>query len=161
MRNWWMQWLLILVVLGAVSQFVQPARTNPPVDPGKQISAHLPMDPAVKEAFARSCNDCHSNTTVWPWYSKVAPASWLLVHDVNEGRAELNFSDWGTGKKKEEGEVLGKICEEVTDGEMPGRMYQLMHPQARLTNADVQAICKWTKNVAQDKVQTTKNEKHD
>ena len=159
MRKWWIRSLITVVVLAAAIQFVQPARTNPPVDPGKQIRAHLAVDPVVMDTFARSCNDCHSNATVWPWYSKIAPASWLLVHDVNAGRAELNFSDWNAGK--EQGEVLGKICEEVSDGEMPGRIYQLMHPRARLTNADIQALCSWAKNVARDTIQTTKNESRD
>jgi hypothetical protein len=161
MRKWLKRSSITLVVLAAAIQFVQPARTNPAVDPRKEITAHMPVDPAVMDAFARSCNDCHSNRTVWPWYSKVAPVSWLLVHDVNEGRGELNFSEWSAGKEKNQGELLGKICEEVSDGEMPGRIYELMHAQARLSGADVQNICKWTKSVAENAAQTTKDEDDD
>lgn len=161
MRKWLKGLLITFVVLAAAIQFLQPARTNPPVDPKKEITAHLPVDPAVAATLARSCNDCHSNRTVWPSYSKVAPVSWLVAHDVNAGREELNFSEWGTGKEKETGELLGKICKEVSDGGMPGAAYSLMHPKARLTRADVQTICTWTQSVSRSVAQTTEDEDDD
>src|SRR5215467_1820965 len=86
--------LLAVSILLAIAQFFRPARTNPPTDPAREIGALLPLDPAVHSTFARSCNDCHSNRTVWPWYTGVAPASWLVVSDVNRGRKALNLSNW-------------------------------------------------------------------
>src|ERR1051325_2772912 len=82
--------LLILVVLLIVAQFIRPARTNTPVDPAKELQAPQP----VASILQRSCNDCHSNGTVWPWYAQVAPVSWLLARDVRQGRREMNLSEW-------------------------------------------------------------------
>ena len=160
MRKWLKGLFITFVVLAAI-QFVPAARTNPPVDPKKEISAHMPVDPAVAAALARSCNDCHSNRTVWPSYSKVAPVSWLVAHDVNAGREELNFSEWGAGKEREPAELLGKICKEVSDGEMPGAAYSFMHPRARLTKADVQTICNWTQSVSRNVARTAEDEDDD
>lgn len=150
--------VISLVAVGAAIQFVRPERTNPPVDPKKEITAHLAVEPAVMATLERSCNDCHSNRTVWPAYSNIAPVSWLVVQDVNEGRKEMNFSEWGSGKEKEPGELLGKICEEAKDGDMPGAAYTFMHPRAKLTPADVQTICNWTKTVGPSVAQAEKDD---
>jgi hypothetical protein len=113
MKKWLKLSLITVVALVVAAQVVRPARTNPPVDPQKEISAHMQMDPAVMATLTRACNDCHSNHTEWPWYSNVAPVSWLVAHDVNEGREELNFSEWGASREKEPGKLLGKICSEM------------------------------------------------
>src|SRR6266513_2741101 len=85
--------LALLVLLGAI-QLIRPAKTNPSVEPASTINAKLAVDPAVSAILERSCKDCHSNRTVWPWYSSVAPASWIVTHDVNEGRGKMNLSEW-------------------------------------------------------------------
>src|SRR5437868_13257121 len=91
-----LKWTVIVgVILFAALQFTNPARTNPPVDPAQTIEAHTQMTPQVAAILDRSCNDCHSNKTRWPWYSHVAPVSWLVVDDVNEARRAMNFSEWG------------------------------------------------------------------
>lgn len=84
--------------------------------------------PETRELAVRACFDCHSNETQWPWYSHVAPASWLLQRHVDDGRRELNFSEWphGSGEADEAAEV-------VLDGEMPPRSYTLVHPEAKLS----------------------------
>jgi mono/diheme cytochrome c family protein len=87
----------------------------------------------TRELAARACFDCHSNETFWPWYSNVAPVSWLVQRDVDEGRDALNFSDWS--RRYEE---AGEAAEEVREGGMPPRSFLLLHPTARLT-ADEQA----------------------
>jgi hypothetical protein len=92
--------------------------------------------PATRQLAKRACFDCHSNETVWPWYSKVAPASWLVYFDVVEGRRRLNFSDWNAGFHPNAGEITGMIQE----GEMPPFQYLIMHPEARLTSAEKQAL---------------------
>jgi hypothetical protein len=127
-------------------QFIRPERSNPPINTSQTIHASLPVDPAVDATFARSCNDCHSNLTVWPWYSNVAPVSWLLVSDVRRGRSNLNFSEWGSYPLEKQQELLKGICAEVSDKEMPGSAYTLMHPAARLTDADTGSICAWTRS---------------
>jgi hypothetical protein len=120
------------------AQFVPLTHSNPPVE--SDVSA--PAD--VRAVLDRACYDCHSNETVWPWYSYVAPVSWLVAHDVNEGREHVNFSTWGRLDVSKRADVLRKIRDEVGEGHMPPRIYFPMHPEARLTDADKAAIEAWT-----------------
>jgi Haem-binding domain len=138
--------LMIAVIAFGAAQIIRPSRTNPPVDPKLEIGSVLALDKAVSAIFDRSCNDCHSHRTVWLWYSNVAPISWLIAHDVNDGREDLNFSQWGSYSAQRREKRLGDICKKVTEGEMPGVPYTLLHPSAKLTQADVQAICRWTES---------------
>jgi hypothetical protein len=161
MKKWLKLSLITLVALVVAAQAVRPARTNPPVDPQKEITAHMQVDPAVMSTLSRACNDCHSNRTEWPWYSNVAPVSWLVAHDVNDGREELNFSEWGASKEKEPGKLLGKICSEVTEGEMPMATYTLIHPQAKLTREEVQNVCRWTNSIASNVSNPAKDDDDD
>jgi hypothetical protein len=89
--------------------------------------------PATRATAVIACFDCHSNQTVWPWYSNIAPISWLLQHDVDEGRQHLNFSDWTAGQGLDAGLL-------VSSGQMPPLRYQLAHPEARLSEADKAAL---------------------
>ena len=89
----------------------------------------------TRELFFRGCKDCHSNETRWPWYASIAPASWLLQYDVDEGREHLNVSQWGHGKQHGD-EAAGM----VRKGEMPPWFYLPAHPEARLTDAEKQAL---------------------
>lgn len=141
----WLKRVSILVVVFLVAiQFFPPARTNPPTEPNREIQTNLAVDPATAGIFQRSCNDCHSNHTVWPWYSRVAPVSWLLVSDVNQGRRALNFSEWMAYPAEERQKQLSEICKEVSEGEMPGLPYTFMHPNAKLSNGDIAVVCRWT-----------------
>lgn len=90
--------------------------------------------PKTREIAKRACYDCHSNETVWPWYTWIAPFSWLVYQDVEEGRRELNFSDWQYGAR--EGEKPDEIREQIDKGEMPPVLYRLMHAEARLTDRE-------------------------
>jgi len=161
MKKWLKLSLITLVALVVAAQVVRPARTNPPVDPQKEITAHMQVDPAVMATLSRACNDCHSNRTEWPWYSNVAPVSWLVAHDVNDGREELNFSEWGASKEKEPGKLLGKICSEMTEGKMPMTTYTLIHPQAKLTREEVQNVCRWTNSIASNVSSPAKDDDDD
>lgn len=87
--------------------------------------------PATKEMATRACYDCHSNETVWPWYSHVAPMSWLVQRDVDKGRNKLNFSDLQAA-----GDEIEELGEVVLEGEMPKPIYLPTHPEARLTQAE-------------------------
>src|ERR1700693_5625393 len=90
-----LKWIVIgLIVVFLGIQFVRPARTNPAVDESQTIFARTQMTPQVAAIFNRSCVDCHSNKTVWPWYTNVAPVSWFIVNHVNEGRGNMNLSEW-------------------------------------------------------------------
>jgi len=146
MNTWLKRGLLTLVVLFLVAQVIRPARTNPTIDPKSEITASLTVPADVSSILARSCNDCHSNRTVWPWYSNVAPISWLVAYDVNHGRSTLNFSEWGLRNPEKNREMLGEICKEVTEKEMPGPIYPLLHSGAGLSDGDIQTVCRWTQS---------------
>ncbi len=131
---------LILLLLIA-SQFIQPDRTNPPENPLATFEAVAKPSPEVAAIVKRACRDCHSYTTVWPWYSRVAPVSWLLADHVKEGRQKLNFSEWNMFSPEMSRLKLKKACSEVKAGEMPIWNYRLIHPESRLSAGDVESIC--------------------
>ncbi|HEY1213209.1 MAG TPA: heme-binding domain-containing protein [Bryobacteraceae bacterium] len=149
MRNRWKWGIGVVVVILVIIQLIRPAHDNPPITAGDTIQARLPVDPVVDAMLVRSCNDCHSNRTVWPWYTNVAPASWLIVSDVRRGRAELNFSEWGTYPPKKQQKLLKETCEEASERKMPVAVYTLLHPSARFTDTDIAAVCAWTRTIAQ------------
>lgn len=147
-----MKWLkrigIAAIVLLVAIQVYQPARTNPVVDPKQEIHGVVNLQPPVANILNRACNDCHSSRTNWPWYSRVAPASWLVVSDVERGRAAVNFSNWGAYSPQDQQKHLKEICSEVADGEMPALQYTLIHREARLTGDERTAVCRWTKSIA-------------
>jgi hypothetical protein len=140
-----LKWLVIIVgVVFLVAQFKRPARTNPPVDQTQTLEAHTQMTSQVASVLSRSCNDCHSNNTTWPWYTNVAPVSWFIADHVEDGRRQLNFSEWGKGDERRKRKKLEEICDEVRDGAMPLSSYTPLHPQAKLTPEDIKTLCDWT-----------------
>jgi hypothetical protein len=140
----YLKWTAIVLALIFVGiQFIRPARMNPPIDEAETIQAKLDVPPEIDSVLARSCRDCHSNRTDWVWYSNVAPGSWLMSHHVEEGRAELNFSEWGKLSQGKASRKLEEICDQVNAGEMPIWNYVLLHPSAHLTDADKKALCDW------------------
>lgn len=137
----WVVFPIAIILIGI--QFVQPERTNPPIDPSKTIFAKLQVKPEVKAIFERSCNDCHSHNTQWPWYSYVAPASWLVADDVKEARAHMNLSDWSKFNAVKSASKLDEICDEISNGTMPLKQYLIMHPKAKLTQEEIDEVCNW------------------
>jgi hypothetical protein len=134
---------LALLVVGVGIQFIRPERANPPEDPSKTLGANVAVPASVQEILTRSCMDCHSNRTQWPWYSNVAPASWLVASDVQEARRELNFSEWGTYKTKRKIARLEVLVSEVDEGGMPPPQYVLVHRDASLTEEQKAILCDW------------------
>ncbi len=126
-------------------QVIRPAKTNPAVDETKTIQANTQMSPEVSAILERACSDCHSSKTTWPWYSQIAPVSWYIVSDVNDGRKELSLSEWGTYEPKRKARKLQELCEQVEKGEMPMSSYVLIHPAAKLSDSDKQLLCDWAK----------------
>ncbi len=135
---------LVFASIFAGAQFIRPSRTNPPVKPGQSIESHLHMTPDVAGILKRSCDDCHSNRTDWPWYSNVAPVSWFVIDHVDYGRSHLNFSEWAKFDDAEAGEMLDAICRLSKRGEMPLDSYTYIHRSARLSPTDVKTLCDWT-----------------
>ena len=132
--------LLALAVVLFAAQFVRPDLTNPPIDPAHELRA-----PAnVQSILDRSCNDCHSNRTRYPWYAQISPLSWWLKDHITEGRREVNFSEFATYSARRKGRKFKEICEQVKEGEMPLESYLPLHPSAKLSDADRQVLCQWT-----------------
>ena len=140
---------VLIVAIVLLIQLYRPAKTNPPSDPTKSLFATPQMPNEVAQNLERSCADCHTNGTAWPKYSYVAPVSWLVVDDVNEGRRHVNFSDWGMYSPERQQEKLTDICNEVKDGGMPLRQYTWMHKGTALDQQQRDAICAWTKTEQQ------------
>jgi len=140
-----LKWAAIsILVLFIAAQAYRPDLSGPPVDETKTMRASAQLTPEVGATFDRACNDCHSSKTDWPWYSQVAPVSWWLKSHVTEGRRELSFSEWGTYSQRKATVKLKEICEQVESGEMPLKSYLLLHPAAKLSDADKKLICDWT-----------------
>jgi hypothetical protein len=135
--------VIVLVVAFAAIQFIRPAFTNPPENPGDTIEASMQVPEGVGMILSRSCADCHSNRTAYPWYSKIAPASWLLANHIEEGRRELNLSVWNTYETRKKIRKLDSICEEVENGEMPLSSYLWIHWDAKMNPGDSQTLCTW------------------
>ncbi len=136
--------VLAIVILLLGSQFIRPGRTNPPINPASTFEAVAKPDAAFAAILKRACYNCHSNETVWPWYSNVAPVSWLVVDDVKGGRAHMNFSEWGLLGADVARDRLREVCDMVQAGEMPLWQYRLIHPEARLSPEDVKILCRQT-----------------
>jgi hypothetical protein len=130
--------IVVCAGLGIAIQLVPVERSNP------AVVADIGAPSAVAEVLRTSCYDCHSNETRWPWYSRVAPVSWLVAHDVDEARDHLNFSLWGTYEPKRQQHLASEIREEVEDGGMPLGKYLLAHPDARLTNESRALLAAWS-----------------
>ena len=134
------QTAIVLVAVFAAAQLVRPERTNPTTDVSRTIQAHMPTESGLVAVLDRSCRDCHSNGTVWPWYTHVAPLSWLMAQAVREGRNAVNFSEWAGYQPAQQRLLLIASCEDATNGKMPGP-YTLPRPETRLSPQDVETIC--------------------
>lgn len=145
-----LKWAVLIVALIFIGlQFTSPKHTNPAVDETKSLQATTAVPADVTALFARSCDDCHSNKTNWRWYTYVAPVSWFTVGHVNEGRGELNFSEWGLYNERKKGTRLRAICQQVEKGDMPLASYALIHREVKLSPDQVRTICDWTKQEGQ------------
>ncbi len=143
-------WKKLVYVIGAILalalliQFAPYGRnhTNPPVVQEPNWDSTTTRDLAK-----RACFDCHSNETVWPWYSNIAPVSWLVQRDIMEGRSKLNFSEWTEGRNQLR--EMEEIYEVVQEGEMPLPIYLPLHPDANLSSEEKSALINGLKNTFQ------------
>jgi hypothetical protein len=133
---------IILIFIGI--QLIPVHRSNPPV------SAEIQATAEVKAILQRACYDCHSNATVWPWYSHVAPVSWLLSHHIAEGRAHFNFSEWGNYPPGRQARLADEVWEEIENGEMPLKSYAIIHKDAILNETDKEIVKTWSESYKED-----------
>jgi hypothetical protein len=138
-RAAWVGGALVLAVAGI--QLVPVERSNPPME------TEVAAPPAARAVLRRACYDCHSHETRWPWYAQVAPVSWLVANDVQEGRRELNFSQWQRRDARRQAKATHEVWEQVSKGTMPPWYYTPLHPEARLSVEDREALRAWRAEV--------------
>jgi hypothetical protein len=114
--------------------------TNPPIDASRTIHSQMGTANGLVAILDRSCRDCHSNATQWPWYTQVAPLSWVMASGVAEGRKVVNFSEWGGYSPGLQRTLLAESCDATSSGRMPGA-WTYLHSEASLSSKDVETIC--------------------
>lgn len=126
-----------------IAQFIRPNFSNPPIVPGETLEDSTTVPAEVQMVISRSCNDCHSNKTLYPWYSQISPFSWFLKSHIDEGRGEMNFSTWNTYPVKKKVRKLEEICEMMETRAMPLPSYLWIHRDAVLTDDQSKMLCDW------------------
>lgn len=144
--------LVVLVIAFVVIQFFRIDKTNPPVNASETLEAAVDVPPDIKLILGRSCNDCHSNQTIYPWYSNVQPMAWFLKDHIDEGRRELNFSIFNTYQVRRKSKKLEEICEQVESGAMPLPSYLWIHRDAVVSETEKKALCDWV-NASKAKIE--------
>ncbi|MBS1796991.1 MAG: heme-binding domain-containing protein [Acidobacteria bacterium] len=134
----------VLVLGFIVIQFFRPDFTNPPIDPAATLTANVEVPENVKTILDRSCRDCHTNETQYPWYAKIQPSAWFLKDHIDKGRREVNFSTWSALTPARRKRKLSEVCEQVQNREMPLPSYLWIHRDAALSDADIKTLCDWT-----------------
>ena len=140
------RWVLLLfLVLFIAAQAYRPDRSNPASPPEASLAAKA--TPEVAAILDRSCRDCHTNQTRWPWYTNVSPTSWFVANHVHHGREHFNYSLWTSIDEDEQDKLLGGICSLTERGRMPLPSYLIIHRDARLSPADVKTLCAWSEKM--------------
>ena len=144
-----MKKILIGVVVAAIAaaggSLIHPFGTLGSSRNYQTILQGAQIDPPTLALVRRACQNCHSQQTVWPWYSRIAPASWLLERDVQQARLQMNLSRWQDYSPDDHLRLLSEIGSAVKNREMPVQRYLLLHPEAQLTDAERQQIYRWTR----------------
>jgi len=141
-------WIILIAVV-VIMQLIPSGRPELVKENKGDLLLNNEVPENVSHLLKVACYDCHSNESVYLWYSYVAPVSWLVARDVRLGKEELNFSTWESNDKMQKAKLLDDIVEEVSDGGMPMAIYPLMHPEAKLKKADRQAIVDWAESHAE------------
>lgn len=135
--------LLIILAILVIVQFIRPARNQAQGISTNDISRHYAVPPNVDAILKRSCNDCHTNNTTYPWYTNIQPVGLWLQHHVDEGKSHLNFSEFATYAAKRQHHKLEETIEMVKNGEMPLNSYLWMHGNAKLSAEDQTVLVNW------------------
>ena len=139
--------ILAIAIVAAfiVLQFFRIDKSVPPVVQAETLEAAVAVPPDISLILGRSCSDCHTNQTIYPWYSDVQPFAWFLKNHIDDGRRKLNFSIFNTYPAKRKAKKLEEICEQVESKEMPLPSYLWIHSESTLSASDAKALCDWTK----------------
>jgi hypothetical protein len=133
--------LALVAILAVITALTQPRKSNLA---GAELLSGAQIPPEVLATLKRSCADCHSEATRYPWYSYIAPTSWLVTDDVASGRRHLNFSAWSDYPMVRRQRALSEIANQVRDRGMPPSIYTLIHRDAVLSDTDIDTIFRWT-----------------
>ena len=136
--------LIVLLIIFLSIQFIRPARNNGVAAAGTDITHYVHVPDTVLNILRRSCYDCHSNHTVYPWYVNINPVGLWLRYHINHGKRAINFSDLSGFDKRKLDHRLGDIAEQVEKDEMPLKTYTLIHTYAKLDSGEVHLIKSWT-----------------
>ena len=137
------QLLFALLMAFIVIQFIRPARNQNGQAPQSDISNTYTVPETVYTLFKNACFDCHSNNTNYPWYSNIQPMGWLMAKDIEDGKAKMNFSEFGSLSSRKQRSRLQEIENQIKDNAMPLSSYKLMHKSARLTEEDKKSLIEW------------------
>jgi hypothetical protein len=135
--------LLGLGVVLVIIQFIQPTRNVSTSASANEISLHYAVPPEVQTILKQSCNNCHSNTTEYPWYTNIQPVGWWLQSHVNDGKRHLNFEEFGSYPEKKAKHKFEEIEDAVTEGWMPLKSYLILHADAKLTPDQAKTVAEW------------------
>lgn len=124
-------------------QFFPIKKIVGPIEPGASIMDDATVPADVKASLKAACFDCHSNEPAYPWYASIAPVSWWLAGHIEEGRSQLNYSEWARLSAEKKAHSKEEMCEEIKATRMPLTPYKVMHSEARLSDKQVAAICAW------------------
>ena len=132
-------------MLFLAAQAIQPAKNQGKASGPKDITQVVQVPDSVMTVLKKSCYDCHSNYTTYPWYDNITPANWWVAHHIDEGKRELNFSTFGEYTAKRQAKKLEESAEQVEEGEMPLNSYLIMHGDAKLSDAQKRMLINWFK----------------
>jgi hypothetical protein len=143
--------ILIILAIGLiVIQFFGIKKNQSSGDQPMNISKQFAVPADVENILKTSCYDCHSNNTVYPWYSNIQPLAWWLQGHVNEGKEELNFDEFGTYNPRRQFKKMEETDEMITEGEMPLSSYTIIHSNAVLSAAQKETLINWAKSIGQE-----------
>ena len=142
--------LLVVLAVLVLIQFIRPGRNTSSVKSPNDISKSFAVPPNVDAILKRSCNDCHTNNTVYPWYTNIQPVGWWMQFHVNDGKAHLNFSEFDTLAPKRQHHKMEETIEMVKEGEMPLNSYLWVHKDADLSEADKNILITWADGIMKE-----------
>ena len=128
-----------------VLQFFRIDKTGQPIVQAETLEAAVFVPADVSQIMVRACNNCHTNSTIYPWYANVQPVGWFLKGHIDDGHRKLNFSVFNTYTPKKKAQKLEEVCDQVESKEMPLPSYLWIHSEAVITESDAKALCDWAK----------------
>lgn len=144
--------IAVLLVLAFIAiQFIRSDFTNPAVNQAETLQAAVIVPENVQVILKTSCNDCHSNETVYPWYSHIQPSAWFLADHISHGRQHLNFSVFNTYEPRRKKKKLEEVCEQIQAKEMPLPSYLWIHWGSKLNDEQIKTLCDWA-NMESEKI---------